>query len=146
VRPAQPAWPSPAPDRVPPATGWRASALAVGQRVLARGDAATPRPIRLRRVSVTAGLMVATAVAVFGLGLLADVVSGARAEAPAVVVAGPVVTITVTDQATVWEVAERVLPGAPGAEVAAVAERIVADNALSSARVHRGQVLRVTTG
>mgnify|MGYP003781284561 CR=1 FL=1 len=149
VRPVQPAWPTPALDRVPPARGWRASALGVGQRVLARRTAVARRPGRPRGVLVTVGLMVATAVAVFGLGLLADVVSGARAEAPvgpAVTVSGTDATVTVTDEATVWEVAERVMPGASGAEVAAAAERIVTDNGLSSARVHPGQVLRVTGG
>ena len=40
----------------------------------------------------------------------------------------------------------RVAPGRPGAEVAAVAERIVADNALGSVRLEPGQVLRVAGG
>jgi hypothetical protein len=57
-----------------------------------------------------------------------------------------VVTVTVTEEATVWEVAERAVPGASGAELAATAERIVADNGLSSVRVRPGQVLRVTAG
>jgi len=46
----------------------------------------------------------------------------------------------------VWDVAARLAPGRPGAEVAAVAERIVADNALRSARLESGQVLRVAGG
>ncbi len=45
-----------------------------------------------------------------------------------------------------WEVAERVAPASSGPELAAVAERIVTDNSLTSVRLHPGQVLRVTGG
>ena len=56
------------------------------------------------------------------------------------------VVVTAEPGETVWDVAARVAPGRPGAEVAAVAERIVADNALASVRLEPGQVLRVAGG
>ena len=76
------------------------------------------------------------------LGLLARVAeptpTPVRPPAPVVVTAEP--------GETVWDVAARIAPGRPGAEVAAVAERIVADNALGSVRLEPGQVLRVAGG
>jgi hypothetical protein len=109
--------------------------------------------------------LVATATCVVLLGLLADAVSDARAGAAATLVAtapaqiataetgatlaaGPVdaaTTVTVGSEETVWEVAQRIAPAGSGPEVAALAERLVTDNGLSSVRVHPGQVLRVTT-
>ena len=53
------------------------------------------------------------------------------------------VTVTVTTAGTVWDVADRVAPGASGPQRAALVDRIVAANALTSMRVAPGQVLRV---
>ena len=47
---------------------------------------------------------------------------------------------------TVWEVASRVAPELSGPRRAALAERIVVDNALASVRLRPGQVLRVAAG
>jgi LysM domain len=89
-------------------------------------------------------MVAASAAVVVALGLLARVAEPAPAPA-AVAVPAPVV-VTVEPGETVWDVAARVAPGRPGAEVAAVAERIVADNALRSVRPEPGQVLRVAGG
>jgi hypothetical protein len=93
------------------------------------------------------------------LGLLARAVAPDLAPAPvpassvvpssAVPSSAPVVVpIVVVAEAgeTVWEVVDRVAPGAPGAERAALAERIVVDNGLRSVRLQPGQVLRVSPG
>jgi hypothetical protein len=109
-------------------------------------------------------VLVAAAV-VLGLGRIADVTARSRAaEAPAVSHVGQVgqlgqidevgqvtvgrvrageVTVTVTTAGTVWDVADRVAPGASGPERAALVDRIVAANALTSMRVAPGTVLRV---
>jgi hypothetical protein len=60
-------------------------------------------------------------------------------------VSAPLV-VTAAPGETVWDVAGRVAPGRPGPEVAAVAERIVVENDLRSARLEPGQVLRVAGG
>ena len=100
------------------------------------------RGSRLRRVAACLGLVAASAAVVVALGLLARAAEPAsapvRPAAPVVVTAGP--------GETVWDVAARLAPGRPGAEVAAVAERIVADNSLDSVRLEPGQVLRVAGG
>jgi nucleoid-associated protein YgaU len=90
------------------------------------------------------GLAVAVlaAVVVVGLGLLAGAVGGARAGDAA---AGPTV-VTIHVQETVWDVARRVEPGAGGAELAAVAERIAAANSLTSASLRPGQTLLIPSG
>ena len=84
-------------------------------------------------------LVAASAAVVVALGLLARVAeptpTPVRPPAP--------VVVTAESGETVWDVAARIAPGRPGAEVAAVAERIVADNALGSVRLEPGQVLRV---
>ena len=54
--------------------------------------------------------------------------------------------VTAEPGETVWDVAARIAPGRPGSEVAAVAERIVVENDLRSARLEPGQVLRVAGG
>jgi hypothetical protein len=53
------------------------------------------------------------------------------------------VVVTAGRGETVWDVAARIAPERPGPEVAAVAERIVVENELRSARLEPGQVLRV---
>ena len=103
------------------------------------GRGGPPRAPRLRRVVAGIALVAASAAVVVALGLLARVAeptpTPVRPPAPVVVTAEP--------GETVWDVAARIAPGRPGAEVAAVAERIVADNALGSVRLEPGHVLRV---
>jgi hypothetical protein len=129
--------------RRPETWGAGARGAGSGPRLLVRGAVGVPgrvRPTtRLRRVIAGIALVAASAAVVVALGLLARVAEPAHAPvrppAPVVVIAEP--------GETVWDVAARVAPGRPGAEVAAVAERIVADNALGSVRLEPGQVLRV---
>jgi Tfp pilus assembly protein FimV len=95
-------------------------------------------------------LVVALAAAVVALGLLAQVAapptpSGAPVSLSVVRPPAPVV-VTVEPGETVWEVADRVAPGLSVAERAALAQRIVADNGLGSARPAPGRVLRVVAG
>jgi Tfp pilus assembly protein FimV len=98
---------------------------------------------------VVAGLavMAASATAVIAVGLLAQI-AGQSVEPAADAPRAPASSILVTAQPgeTVWEVAVRVAPGRSGPEVAALAERIAVENALSSARLGAGQVLRVPAG
>jgi hypothetical protein len=112
-----------------------------GPRLLVRPMS---RPIREggRRILAGLGVTVVTAAAVVGLGLLAGTASH---EGAGDATAEPA-TVTVTVEPTVWEVAQRVAPAASGPELAAVAERIVTDNALDTVRLHPGQVLRVMAG
>jgi hypothetical protein len=56
------------------------------------------------------------------------------------------VVVTAEPGETVWDVASRVAPELSGPQRAALAERIVIDNALGSARPAPGQVLRVAVG
>ncbi|MDT7651113.1 MAG: hypothetical protein QOI36_2519 [Pseudonocardiales bacterium] len=121
---------------------------ASGQRLLVRRSLVVlPAPgpwVRARRVLAAAALTVVAASVVVGLGLLA----GASAESRAVgggLSAGEVsTTVTVGPEATVWDLARTVAPAASGPELAAVTERMVTDNSLTSVRLHPGQVLRVT--
>lgn len=92
---------------------------------------------RLRRVAAGAAVFVVAAAVVVGLGVLAGLTTQAREHVPAVV------SITVSEPATVWDVARRFAPAAEGPELSAVAERIVTTNSLTSVHVHPGQVLRV---
>jgi hypothetical protein len=124
----------------------------VRRRVAVRRDRFDRFPLdlrtRVRELLATAGLMAATAAAVVALGLIAGAVAQSRAE-PAV---GPVIgtttadTVTVGSEATVWDVAARVAPGATGPELGELSERIITVNGLSTVRVHPGQELRVTSG
>jgi len=134
------------------------------------GIPAPRRGDRLRKLLAGLALVLVAAAVVVGLGRIADVAAQSRAaEAPAVgqvgvagvdagevtvarVDAGEVtvgrvdageVTVTVTTATTVWDVADRVAPGASGPERAALVDRIVAANALTSMRVAPGTVLRV---
>jgi Tfp pilus assembly protein FimV len=114
-----------------------------GSRLLIRRPVAVHRGPRYRLRRAVAGLavVVASAAAVVALGLLARA-AGSDAVAPTP--APTVVTSAPGD--TVWEVAARLAPGRPGPEVAALAERLVTENGLTSARLRPGQVLRVTSG
>jgi hypothetical protein len=125
------------------------------QRVLARRPVVAVRP-STAGVLQMAGLFVATMAVVVAFGVLGGLVAGWRAAesgpAPAqdrvsvVGVDAAAMSVEVVDEATVWDVAQRVAPGATGPEQAELAERIVADNALTSVRVRPGQVLRVALG
>jgi hypothetical protein len=92
---------------------------------------------RARRVLAGAAVVVVAAAVVVGLGVLADAASQSREQPPAVV------SVTVSEPGTVWEVAHRFAPAAEGAELAAVVERIVTTNSLTSVQVRPGQVLRI---
>lgn len=124
-----------------------------GLRLLARRPVAVRvrRGVRYRLRRVVAGfaVVVVSAAAVVALGLLARA-AGPEAVAPrtasAVVLPSAPAVVTVAPGETVWEVAARLAPGRPGPEVAALAERIVIENALGSARLRPGQVLRVAAG
>ena len=132
-----------------PSAGPRLLVARPGRPALRRGD-------RLRRLLAGLALVLVAAAVVVGLGRIADVAAQSRAaEAPAVSQADQVgqvtvgrvgvgeVAVTVTTEATVWDVADRVAPGASGPERAALVDRIVAANALTSMRVAPGTVLRV---
>jgi hypothetical protein len=101
-------------------------------------------PTRHLVVTVDVSGLAASATAVIALGLLAQI-AGRSVEPAADAPRPPASSILVTAQPgeTVWEVAVRVAPGRSGPEVAALAERIAVENALSSARLGSGQVLRV---
>jgi hypothetical protein len=114
-----------------------------GPRVLVRravhpGGSAS----RLWRAVSGIAVVAASAAVVVALGLLVRVAEPAPVPVP---VPAPVV-VTAAPGETVWDVAGRVTPGRPGPEVAAVAERIVVENDLRSARLEPGQVLRVPGG
>jgi len=140
VRPAtlpRPAWPA-------------VQLLSSGPRLLARrvrgSGAGLPLRIRMRRALAGAGLTVVAAAVVVGLGQLGGVVAQSRADVdggPAVPVA---TTVTVGPEATVWEVARGVAPSASEPQLAALTERIVTTNSLTSVQLHPGQVLRVPRG
>jgi len=100
---------------------------------------------RIRRVLAGLALALAAAAVVVGLGRVADLTAQSRAaEAPAAArVAEVTVTVTVAAPGTVWDVADRVAPGASGPQRAALVDRIVEANALTSLRVSPGEVLRV---
>lgn len=115
------------------------------QRLLAQPVA---HSVRRAGRGVLAGLAVTAAAAavVVGLGMLAGTVSHREVHGEVAEPAAQVVAVTVDAEATVWEVARRVAPQASGPELAAVAERIVTDNSLTTVRLHPGQVLRVAAG
>jgi hypothetical protein len=117
-----------------------------GLRLLARRPVAVRRGARYRLRRAVAGLavLVASAAVVVALGLLARV-AGPESAVPGPVPSAPAV-VTAAPGETVWEVAARLAPGRPGPEVAALAERLVAENDLTSARLRPGQVLRVVAG
>ncbi len=128
---------------------WRmpAGAPAVrGRRAAARRPTAGRLAVRRAAAGVVLVLVVgvAAALAVTALGLLADAVSGART--PAAPPAPAAVTVVVDAPGTVWDVAGRVAPHADAGERAALAGRIVTANALPSADVTPGEVLRVPLG
>jgi hypothetical protein len=127
-----------------PAEVWRDGAG--GLRLLTRRPVAVHRGARYRVRRAVAGLavVVASAAAVVALGLLARA-AGSDAVGPTPVPSAPTMVTTAPGD-TVWEVAARLAPGRPGPELAALAERLVVENHLTSARLRPGQVLQVTPG
>ena len=97
----------------------------------------------LRRLLAGLALVLAAAAVVVGLGRIADVAAQSRAaETPAVAHVAEV-SVTVAAPGTVWDVADGVAPGASGPQRAAMVDRIVVANSLTSLRVWPGEVLRV---
>ncbi len=162
VRPSEAPRPTGPAGRPAAAQRW---GVGTGLRLLARRPAAAPSlhggRYRLRRVGAGVALLAAAAAAVVALGVLARLagpaspvwpaaapVTSVAAVAPAAsaVPAPAPVVVTALPGDTVWEVADRVAPGLSGPQRAALAERIVVDNALPSVRLQPGQVLRVAGG
>jgi hypothetical protein len=100
----------------------------------------------VRRTLAGLAATVVAAAVVVGLGVLADSAAAVRAAEESVRAPQGTVVVTVRAERTPWEVARRLVPRAPGPEVATLAERIVTDNSLGSVPLHPGQVLRVTSG
>jgi len=130
-------------------------AARTGLRLLGRRPGAAPARCapryRVRRAVAAVAVAAAAAATVVVLGLLAGPAEPPSAPVPVAVseTAAPApapVVVTAGSGETVWDVADRVRPGLPGPRRAALAERIVVDNALTSARLEPGQVLRVATG
>ncbi|HEY0814441.1 MAG TPA: hypothetical protein VGE11_14275, partial [Pseudonocardia sp.] len=119
-----------------------------GPRLLVRSPVPVMRPAAGPVRRIVAGFVVAlvTAAVVFGLGRVADAVSHAREPvAPEVAEVAEVAEVTVAVDApgTVWDVADGVAPNATGPQRAAMVDRIVVANSLTSLRVRPGEVLRV---
>jgi hypothetical protein len=133
-----------------PRPAWPAVPSASGPRLLVRRPAVvepvSPLTIRVRQVLGGAALTVVTAALVVGLGLLAGTVAQSRVGAGSQESAPAVAMVTVGPEATVEDVARGVAPAASGAQVAALTERIVTVNSLTSVELRPGQVLRVPLG
>lgn len=116
------------------------------ERVLVRRPVVVVARVGAPARGAVAGLALAvlTAAVVVGLGLLGTLAGEWRGGA--VPAGGASVEVTVGARETVWDVAHRLAPGLTGAELAAFAERVAVDNALTSARVAPGRVLRVPVG
>jgi hypothetical protein len=105
-----------------------------------------PAVIRVRRALAGAALTVVAAAVVVGLGLLAGTVAQSRVGAGSAGTVAAVAMVTVGPEATVQDVARDVAPAASGAQLAALTERIVTANSLTSVELSPGQVLRVPLG
>jgi hypothetical protein len=118
--------------------------VAPGPRLLvSRPRPPAARRARVRRLLAGLALVLAAAAVVVGLGRIADVAAQSRAaETPAVAHVAEV-SVTVAAPGTVWDVADGVAPGASGPQRAAMVDRIVVANSLTSLRVWPGEVLRV---
>ena len=88
-------------------------------------------------------LALAAAAVVVGLGRVADLTAHARGADTPAVVSNAEITVTIAAPGTVWDVADGVAPGVSGPQRAALVDRIVAANSLTSVRVWPGEVLRV---
>jgi hypothetical protein len=117
-------------------------AIVSGPRVLVRSPvpSAPPSVVRVRRIVAGFAVALVAAAVVFGLGRIADAASQARGPAAAVVAE---VTVTVDAPGTVWDVVDGVAPSASGPDRAAMVDRVVVVNSLTSLRVWPGEVLRV---
>lgn len=111
-----------------------------------RPVAARGAGLRARRALAAVALAVVAAAVVVGLGLLAGAVERARTDAAAQPPPPVTLTVTVTDEGTVFDLARAFGPERSGAELSAVAERIVIGNSLTSVQLHPGQVLQVPVG
>jgi hypothetical protein len=121
------------------------------ERVLVRPVRAVPRSTAGAGRRLLAGLLVVllAAAVVVGLGQLL-VLAGPADPAAAAVQAGTAsateptaAMVTVGAERTVWDLARRLEPAADGPRNAALAERIVVANHLTSVELRPGQVLRV---
>jgi hypothetical protein len=121
------------------------------ERVLVRPVRAVPRSTAGAGRRLLAGLLVVllAAAVVVGLGQLL-VLAGPADPAAAAVQAGAAsatdptaAMVTVGAERTVWDLARRLEPAADGPRNAALAERIVVANHLTSVELRPGQVLRV---
>ncbi|WP_232662584.1 hypothetical protein [Pseudonocardia sp. TRM90224] len=114
-----------------------------GVRLALRRSA--PRPIataarmRVRRVLAGIAVFVASVAVVVALGLVADAAVQWRGE-------GEQLSVTVTSETTVWDVAPGAAPLADGAELSAIVEQIVTENSLTTVQLQPGQVLRLPRG
>jgi F0F1-type ATP synthase membrane subunit c/vacuolar-type H+-ATPase subunit K len=136
---------SPAPQRLVGCTGPSLRPAGSRERVVERpgvGRARARRPVgearhRLRRVVAGLAVTLASTAVVVGLGLIAD--AAGTAAARSTVPDGTRLVVTGLSD-TAWDVARRV---APEADAAAVVERILADNGLTSVALEPGRTLRV---
>ena len=121
-----------------------------GPRLLVRRPAVAepvlPAVIRVRRALAGVALTVAAAAVVVGLGLLAGTVAQSRVGTGSAGTVAAVAMVTVGPETTVQDVARDVAPAASGAQLAALTERIVTANSLTSVELSPGQVLRVPLG
>jgi hypothetical protein len=113
-----------------------------GPRLLVRSPVlpVSQSEVRVRRIVAGFAVALVAAAVVFGLGRVADAASQARGPAAHVVAE---VTVTVDAPGTVWDVVDGVAPSAPGPERAAMVDRVVVVNSLTSVEVWPGEVLRV---
>jgi hypothetical protein len=150
VRPAQGERPN---CRVEPPSRARPSR----QRTLVRRSPAVPvrEGSPARRLLAGAAVAALTAAVIVGWGLLlaatdaavpAAAVPAAGAPGAGVVGRDAVVVTVGADEPTVWEVARRVEPGADGARLSAVAERITTANSLTSVELRPGRLLLIPSG
>ncbi|MEJ3657570.1 hypothetical protein WEH80_31875 [Actinomycetes bacterium KLBMP 9759] len=95
--------------------------------------------VRTRRVVAGIAVFVVSLAAVIALGLVADAAVQWRSE-------GEPLSVTVTSERTVWDVARGAAPLADGEELSAMVERIVTDNSLTTVQLQPGQVLRLPRG
>jgi hypothetical protein len=100
-----------------------------------------------RRLLAGVLVVVVAAAVVVGLGQLLALREAGAAGGPAPAAQSRVVgVVTVDAEQTVWDVAQRLEPGAAGPRRAELAERIAEANALTSVELRPGQMLWVPSG